>query len=62
VMMRWLWPELMAVLGVLGWQVAGPTMVVVFLLTLGIAGRLLLLARGVRTFLSHPPRPSSVRG
>jgi hypothetical protein len=60
--MRRLWPELMAGLGLLGWQAAGPTVVVLFVLALGIAGRLLLLTRGIRTLLSRPPRPSSVRG
>jgi hypothetical protein len=63
VLLRWLWPEEVALLGVLGWQVAGPTLVVLFLLALGVAGRVLLVGRGVRALLSRPsrPAPSSVR-
>jgi hypothetical protein len=64
--MRWLWPEQMALLGVLGWQVAGPTLLVLFLLALGLSGRLLLLVRGMQGLLARRPRPapsgSSLRG
>ncbi len=56
--LRWLWPEVMLLLGVLGWQVAGPSLVVLFLLALGSAGRLLIIARGIqllaRTNLATP--------
>jgi hypothetical protein len=63
-LVRWLWPEQIFLLGVLGWQVAGPTLVVLFLLALGAAGRLVLLIRGARLLLPHPARqsPSSARG
>jgi hypothetical protein len=63
---RWLWPEQMALLGLLGWQVAGPTLVVLFLLALGVSGRLLLAIRGAQTLLARrapqAPSGSSLRG
>jgi hypothetical protein len=51
--MRWLWPELILLVGVLGWQVAGPALMVVFLLALGAAGRLVLATRGVQKLLAR---------
>ncbi len=45
--LRWLWPELMVLLGLVGWQVVGPALIVLFLLALGLAGRVLLIGRGV---------------
>jgi hypothetical protein len=38
------WPEQVAVLGLLGWQTFGPTWPVVFLVALGVVGRILFLA------------------
>jgi hypothetical protein len=55
--LRWLWPEMMLLLGILGWQVAGPALVVLFLLALGVAGRLLLIVRGVQTLLARAALP-----
>jgi hypothetical protein len=52
---RWLWPEQLLLLGVVGWQAAGPTAVVVLLLALGVAGRLLLAGRAVRSLLPAAP-------
>jgi hypothetical protein len=64
--LRWLWPEQMALLGVLGWQVAGPTLLVLFLLALGFSGRMLLIIRTVQVLLVRRPRSapsgSSLRG
>ena len=57
-LMGWLWPEQMTLLGVLGWQIAGPTMVVLCLVALGVVGRLLLTVRGVRKLLPPPQRSS----
>ena len=57
-LMGWLWPEQMTLLGVLGWQVAGPTMVVLCLVALGVVGRVLLTVRGVRELLPPPQRSS----
>ena len=48
---RWLWPEQMLLLGLAGWQLAGPTVVVTLLLLLGIGGRLLLVATGLLSLL-----------
>jgi hypothetical protein len=42
-MARRMWPELTLLLGLLGWQLVGPRVVVVFLLALGVTGRVLLL-------------------
>jgi hypothetical protein len=58
-LLRWLWPEVMALLGVVGWQAAGPTAVVLFLLALGGVGRLMLLSRAARSLLVRPRRPPS---
>jgi hypothetical protein len=41
-------PEVLALLGALGWGLAGPTSVVLGLLAAGLFGRVLLLARGLR--------------
>jgi hypothetical protein len=48
---RWLWPEQMVLLGALGWQLAGPTAVTLFLIVLGAGGRALLLVQGARALL-----------
>jgi hypothetical protein len=45
---RWLWPELLALLAVLGWHLAGVTLVVLVLAAVALLGRVVLLARGVR--------------
>jgi hypothetical protein len=61
---RWLWPEQVALLGVLGWQVAGPTVVVLLLVGLGVLGRLHSAGWGLRRLLlaGRPvPAGSSLR-
>jgi hypothetical protein len=56
--LRWLWPEQMLLLGVFGWQLAGPTAVTLFLVALGVSGRMLLLGQLVRR-LVHRPAPTT---
>jgi hypothetical protein len=58
---RRLWPEVFAGAGALGWSLAGPTPVAVFLLALGAFGRLLLLAAGLRRLLARP-KPGAAPG
>jgi hypothetical protein len=48
---RWLWPEAALLLGALGWQLAGPTVIVLFLAALGVCGRLVLAGGGLRRML-----------
>jgi hypothetical protein len=56
---RRLWPEQVALVGLLGWHLAGPTLVVLLLVALACCGRLLLLAAGARALLRrHPARPA----
>jgi hypothetical protein len=45
---RWLWPELLALVGIVGWCQVGPTLSVLVLMALAVAGRLVLVARGLR--------------
>jgi hypothetical protein len=57
---RLFWPEPFTLLGALGWYVAGPTVVVLLLLALGVGGRVFHLGRGVRRFLRRRiPAPAS---
>jgi hypothetical protein len=56
--LRPFWPEQVALLGLLGWHLAGPTLAVLFLLVLAAIGRLVVLAsRAGRLF--HRPRPKA---
>jgi hypothetical protein len=57
--LRWLWPEVILLVGVLGWQVAGAALVVLFLLALGAAGRVLLMVRGIRGLLGRAAPPAA---
>jgi hypothetical protein len=57
---RRFWPEQMVLLGALGWHLAGPTLLVLFLLILGACGRLLLLVQGARHRF-HPRRAPSTK-
>src|SRR5205085_7619007 len=60
---RRVWPELTALAGVAGWSLAGPTFVVLFLVVLGVAGRLLLAGQWLRRLLRRQaPRPSTAAG
>jgi hypothetical protein len=60
---RAVWPELLALVGVAGWSLAGPTFVVLFLVVLGAVGRLLLAGQWLRRRLPRPAaRPSTARG
>jgi hypothetical protein len=60
---RAVWPELLALAGVAGWSLAGPTFVVLFLVVLGVVGRLLLAGQWLRRRLHRPaPRPSTAGG
>jgi hypothetical protein len=60
---RRFWPELIALSGVAGWSLAGPTFVVLFLVVLGVAGRLLLAGQGLRRLLRRQaPHPSTAGG
>lgn len=50
---RWLWPEEIALVGLVGWQVAGPTVLVLLLLLLAALARLVLLGQRVRRLLAR---------
>jgi hypothetical protein len=50
------WPEQMALVGMWGWYQVGPMLVVLFLIALGVCGRLLLLGRGVLHLFRRKPR------
>jgi hypothetical protein len=52
--LRALWPEQVMLLGGLGWQTTGPNLLVLFVLLLGVCGRLVLLGRWVLTRLRRP--------
>jgi hypothetical protein len=56
---RWLWPEQALLLGLLGWQLAGPTIIVLFLVALGVCGRLFLLVQGARALRQRWSTPVS---
>jgi hypothetical protein len=57
--LRPLWPELLAALGAVGWGLAGPTPVVLFLLLAAACGRVFLLGRGVSWLLRRRPATAS---
>jgi hypothetical protein len=57
---RWLAPELLGLVAVFGWQLAGATLVVVFLLALAGAARLILLLRiAPRVWWAFGRRPAT---
>jgi hypothetical protein len=58
---RRLWPEVLLLLGLAGWQAVGPTLAVVFLLALGAAGRLVLLAQGAAWLMRAAPAANRAR-
>jgi hypothetical protein len=51
--LRLLWPEQVALLGLLGWHLAGPTTIVMVLFATAVCGRLFLLVRGLRALLNR---------
>jgi hypothetical protein len=55
VWLRRLWPELLLLLAVLGWQVFGPSLLGVALVLVAAAGRLWLLTGWLRGLLRQPP-------
>jgi hypothetical protein len=61
-LVRWLWPEAVLLAALLGWQVVGPTAVVVLLLALGVIGRLVLVVLAVRKAMARQGRPVGVSG
>ncbi len=54
------WPEQMALLGALGWRLAGPTFLVLFLIFLGLCARLLLVLQGLRRRRRRPAPSTNV--
>jgi hypothetical protein len=58
--LRALWPEQVALLGGLGWLTTGLNLLVIFVLVLGVCGRLVLLSRWVLA-LRHRPPPAAAR-
>jgi hypothetical protein len=59
VRLRLLWPEQIALLGLLGWHLSGLTSIVVALLLIAGCGRIVLLIRGLRTLLRQQRRQPS---
>src|SRR6185437_7649877 len=58
--LRLFWPEQIALLGIIGWHLAGPTLIVLLLLFAALCGRVFLLARGLRLlFRKYFRRPSA---
>jgi hypothetical protein len=60
---RLFWPEQMALLGCLGWQLFGLNLLVLFLVLLGVCARSVYLGKGIVRWLSRPAAsasPSSV--
>jgi hypothetical protein len=59
--LRLFWPEQIALLGIIGWYLAGWTLVVLLLLLVAVCGRIFLLARGVRSlFRGRKKQPSTM--
>ncbi|MGE3807009.1 MAG: hypothetical protein AB7K24_20285 [Gemmataceae bacterium] len=59
---RRLWPEQMIVLGCLGWLALGPGWLFVFLVVLGVCGRLMLILAGTWRLLQRlAPQPPTTR-
>jgi hypothetical protein len=48
---RWLWPEQLILVGLLGWHLAGPTALALFLVALGVCGRVLVVGNWLRGWL-----------
>ncbi|MFO0926405.1 MAG: hypothetical protein U0736_05115 [Gemmataceae bacterium] len=61
--LRVLWPEELALLGLVGWQLAGPTVVVLALIMVAAIARGLLVRQTLRRYLRHrPPRDPAATG
>jgi hypothetical protein len=59
--LRLFWPEQLALLGIAGWHLAGPTGIVLLLLVVALFGRVFLLARGLRSLVrKREHRPSTL--
>jgi hypothetical protein len=59
--LRLFWPEQIALLGILGWHMAGLTLVVLLLLLAAACGRVFLLARGLSGLVrKRPNQPSTM--
>ncbi len=52
------WPEQVMLLAFLGWYLAGPTLAALFLLVLGVCGRLVVLGSWASTRFQRPPHPA----
>ncbi len=50
---RWFWPEQIALIGLVGWWAAGPTVIVLVLILLAIGARVLILMAAARRFFWH---------
>ena len=57
--LRLFWPEQIAVVALLGWHLAGLTLVVLALLLVAVGGRMLWLARSLRTLFRKPRQQPS---
>jgi hypothetical protein len=57
--LRLFWPEQIALLAVVGWDLAGLTLVVLLLLLAAVVGRCVLLVRGLRSFFRRRKNPPS---
>jgi hypothetical protein len=60
--LRSCWPEQLAALGLIGWHVAGPQLVVLILLGIGVLGRLIRVVRGLGPLLRRRPVVASSGG
>jgi hypothetical protein len=59
--LRLFWPEQIAVVAFVGWHLAGLTLVVLALLLIAVGGRLIWLARSLRTLFRKPrQKPSTM--
>jgi hypothetical protein len=58
--MRLFWPEQLALLGCLIWQTFGPNLLLMFLIVLGVCGRVVSLVPWLARWLRRPP-PQSAR-
>ena len=54
-LLRFFWPEQIAIVGLVGWWAAGATWIVLGLLLLAVGARLLVLLVGIGRFFHRPP-------
>ena len=55
VLLRFFWPEQIALVGLVGWWAAGATWIVLGLLLLAVGARLLIILTGIGRFFQRPP-------